>query len=69
MKGLKAFSDRLKKEQNAVNGRNIWIPLYYNSENDTVYATSGNNRELVTHFLNSAEPSEIKETVIKWLWR
>ena len=69
MKGLKAFSDKLKREQTAVNGKNIWIPLYYNSENDTVYAKSGDNRQLVTHFLNAAEPNKIKETVNKWKWR
>lgn len=69
MKGLKAVADKTKREQAAVNGRNIWIPLYYNSDNDTVYTVSGNNRELVTHLLNECSSAEIKEIVTRWLWR
>lgn len=68
MKGLKAFSDKTKSAQEAVNGQNIWIPLYYNPDNDAVYSTAGKGRQLVTHFINAVDPKDITEVVNKWKW-
>ena len=38
MKGIKAYCDKTRKAQEAANGRNIWIPLYYNPDTDTIYS-------------------------------
>ena len=49
--------------------KNMWLPLYYSSEKDSVYTTSGGDRQLVTHLLNPCTPDEIKEIVTEWKWR
>lgn len=69
MKGMQAVSIISYHEQLARNGKNIYIPLYYNEKNDTVYVESGKNRELVTHLINAVSPADIKEIIHKWKWR
>ncbi len=69
MKGLKAVSDETRIRQQLAGGRNIWLPLYYSDEKDTVYTKEGKGRELVTHIINEVTPAEVREMVTKWLWR
>lgn len=73
MRGLKKVSEDSKAAMqfNKVMGinKNIWIPVYYSDEKDTVYTEPGQGRELVTHLLNPCEPSVIKAMVMKWKWR
>ena len=73
MKGLKKVSEDAKAAMHFNNvmgiNKNIWIPVYYSEDKDTVYTEPGKGRELVTHLLNPCEPSVIKEIVMKWKWR
>lgn len=73
MRGLKKVSEDSKAAANfnevmRIN-RNIYLPVYYSDDKDTVYTEPGRDRELVTHLINPCTPSEIKEIVTKWKWR
>ena len=69
MRNLTKVAKESAAAQQAVNGRNIWMPLYYSDEKDAVYTQPGTGRELVTHLLNENSPAEIKAVVMKWKWR
>ena len=69
MKGIQAISTISHHEQFVREGKNIWIPLFYNEKNDTVYVEPGKGRELVTHLINAVSPAEIKDIIHKWKWR
>lgn len=69
MKNLTKVANESKAAQAAVNGANIWLPLYYSDEKDAVYTTSGKDRELVTYLINENTATDIKEIVNRWKWR
>lgn len=73
MRGLKKVSEDSKAAMsfNKVLGisNNIYLPVYYSDDKDTVYTEPGKDRELVTHLINPCTPTEIKEIVMRWKWR
>lgn len=69
MNGIKELSIETEILQAFNGGGNIYVPLYYDSESDTVFTNPGEGRDLVTHILNKVTPSEIQDMVNKWKWQ